>query len=140
MQYRLLKHGIDSARLTTDSGLDLVVYTPARGALTVQVKTSERPGPAGGRGALALGWTFNPDCGADLMAFVDLSTDSVWVFTMEEATDTARQTLPLRHRLYWHLNPSPGLSAEALIQADMDRYRIENRISELFGDHADTTR
>lgn len=104
VQYRLLKHHVDSARLTTDSGLDLVVYAPARSmAYTVQVKSAVRPTPAGGRGPLALGWTFNPECGADLMAFVDLSTDSVWVFTMSEAVKAARQTLARRHRLYWHL-------------------------------------
>jgi len=28
VQYKLLKHGIDSARLTTDSGIDLVAYSP----------------------------------------------------------------------------------------------------------------
>lgn len=28
MQYQLLKMGIDSARMTTDAGVDLVVYAP----------------------------------------------------------------------------------------------------------------
>lgn len=28
VQYQLLKLGIDSARLTTDSGIDLVMYVP----------------------------------------------------------------------------------------------------------------
>ncbi len=28
VQYQLLKHGIDSAHLTTDSGIDLVMYVP----------------------------------------------------------------------------------------------------------------
>jgi hypothetical protein len=44
VQYRLLKLGIDSARLTTDAGVDLVVYSPATGrATTVQVKTVLAP-------------------------------------------------------------------------------------------------
>jgi hypothetical protein len=39
LQYQLLKHEIDSARLTTDSGIDLVMYVPGtHEALTVQVK------------------------------------------------------------------------------------------------------
>lgn len=40
VQFRLVRDGIDSARLTTDSGVDLVAYPPGTGrALTVQVKT-----------------------------------------------------------------------------------------------------
>lgn len=44
VQYRLLKLGIDSALLTTDVGVDLVVYSPTEGrAITVQVKTVREP-------------------------------------------------------------------------------------------------
>ncbi len=44
VQYRLLKLGIDSALLTTDVGVDLVVYSPTEGrATTVQVKTVREP-------------------------------------------------------------------------------------------------
>ena len=50
MQYRLLKSGIDSARLTTDAGIDLVVYAPGNAtATTVHVKTNLAAGPAGER-------------------------------------------------------------------------------------------
>jgi hypothetical protein len=39
VQYQLVKLGIDSARLTTDAGVDLVVYAPGdQSARTVQVK------------------------------------------------------------------------------------------------------
>jgi hypothetical protein len=52
VQYRLLKVGIDSARLTTDAGIDLVVYAPGSAeATTVQVKTNLAPKPAGGKGS-----------------------------------------------------------------------------------------
>jgi hypothetical protein len=51
VQYQLLKMGIDSARMTTDAGIDLVVYAPGdRSASTVQVKTNVAAKPAGGRG------------------------------------------------------------------------------------------
>lgn len=44
VQYQLLKHEIDSARLTTDSGIDLVMYVPGtREAMTVQVKAMQEP-------------------------------------------------------------------------------------------------
>jgi hypothetical protein len=39
VQYQLLKLGIDSARLTTDAGVDLVVYAPGdRSATTTRVR------------------------------------------------------------------------------------------------------
>jgi hypothetical protein len=44
VQYQLLKIGVDSARMTTDAGVDLVVYAPGdRSASTVQVKTNMAP-------------------------------------------------------------------------------------------------
>ena len=48
VQYRLLKHGIESAPMTTDSGIDLVAYAPySKRAVTIQVKANEKPKPAG---------------------------------------------------------------------------------------------
>ena len=42
------KLGIDSARLTTDSGIDLVMYVPGHHtAATIQVKANVAPKPAG---------------------------------------------------------------------------------------------
>jgi len=56
VQYQLLKAGIDSARMTTDAGGDLMVYAPGdRSASTVQVKTNMGAKPAGGRGPLSRG-------------------------------------------------------------------------------------
>ena len=80
VQYRLLKFGIDSARLTTDSGIDLVAYAPGSStAVTIQVKSAWADGAAGGKGKPAVGWSFPHDCKAQLLAFVKLSTDSVWL-------------------------------------------------------------
>ena len=40
VQYGLLKHCIDSARMATDSGIDLVMYVPGTTtAATIRVKT-----------------------------------------------------------------------------------------------------
>lgn len=104
VQYELLKLGIDSARLTTDSGIDLVAYVPgASEAVTVQVKTVEAETPAGGRGKPAIGWVFPHYCKAQLLAFVRLSTDAVWLMTLEEAREKAQQhTSSDARRLYWY--------------------------------------
>ncbi|MGH3554277.1 MAG: hypothetical protein ACRDT5_17175 [Mycobacterium sp.] len=60
MQSKLLKLGIDSARLTTDSGFDLVM-PGSREASTIQVKAKYRSVPAGGTGKQLLSWTFPGD-------------------------------------------------------------------------------
>jgi len=70
VQYGLLKHGIDSARMATDSGIDLVMYVPGTTtAATIQVKTNFAPTPAGGTGKLHLGWNFPHTCRAEWLAF-----------------------------------------------------------------------
>ena len=75
-QYRLLKCGIDSAPMTTDSGIDLVIYAPTpAAALTVQVKTCLRPKPAGGKGKLALDWFLPINCPAQLICLTNLESD-----------------------------------------------------------------
>jgi hypothetical protein len=51
VQYELLRHGIDSSPMTTDSGIDLVPYFPdKRRSFTIQVKTDLAPKPGGGKG------------------------------------------------------------------------------------------
>lgn len=90
VQYKLLKLGIDSARMTTDAGIDLVVYSPGdRSATTVQVKSNRASKPAGGRGPLSRSWFFPDDCPADVVAFVALDADMAWLMTLTEAREWA---------------------------------------------------
>jgi hypothetical protein len=104
VSYKLLKHEIDSARMTTDAGVDLVMYVPgARDAATIQVKALWQPVPAGGKGPLALGWVFSPDCPADYLAVVGLSRDKAWLFTIKRARKLAQQTPASGNwRIYWY--------------------------------------
>jgi len=45
VQYQLLKHGVESAPMTTDYGVDLVAFHAAkRKTVTIQVKTSTHRG------------------------------------------------------------------------------------------------
>jgi hypothetical protein len=134
VQYRLLKIGIDSARLTTDAGIDLVVYAPGSAeATTVQVKTNLAPRPAGGTGQLSRGWDFSHACPAQLLALVALDSDRVWLFSMAEVRDLAQQHSPKGTRkLYWFLEPPTGGAAGARHEGEMTEFLIENRAPQFF--------
>ena len=135
VQYQLLKLGIDSARLTTDAGVDLVVYASAtRAATTIQVKTKQKPLPAGGKGRPALGWTFPNSCPAQVLALARLDKDRVWLFTLDEARRLAQQHSPNdRRQIYWYASPDTaqheGIPRR---EADMDEYLLTVRAPRLF--------
>lgn len=134
VQYRLLKLGIDSARLTTDSGIDLVVYSPGdRSATTVQVKTNFAPRPAGGRGPLSRAWYFPEDCPAQLIAFVALDADRVWLIPIDAARQLAQQhSAKGMRQLYWRIESSPGPVDRLRHEAQMSHYLLEVQAPGLF--------
>lgn len=128
VQYRLLKHGIDSARLTTDSGVDLVAYLPASNqAVTVQVKTQRRPRPSGGTGPLSVGWFFPHDLKAEFLAVVLLDSDDVWLFTRDEARELAQEHSGRGIRqIHWLIEPkSRNDGTERRSARDVERYQVD---------------
>lgn len=134
VQYKLLKLGIDSARLTVDAGIDLVVYSPRdRIATTVQVKSNLAPKPAGGRGPLSRGWYFPHDCPAEVIALVALDSDRVWLLSLQEARRLAQQhSAKGMHQLYWRLEPSPNGSTPLRDESQMRGFLLETRGPQLF--------
>lgn len=134
VQYQLLKLGIDSARLTTDAGVDLVVYAPGdRAATTVQVKANLGPKPAGGRGPLSRGWYFPHHSPAQLMALVALDTDTVWLFTLAEAQGLAQQHSERGIRqLYWRLEAAANTAKALRHEGEMADYLLAARAPQLF--------
>ena len=71
VQYQLLLREIESAPLTTDSGVDLVAYSPRNARpVTVQVKTNLRAKPAGGKGKEVLDWWVRPWRGVAQLQYV----------------------------------------------------------------------
>lgn len=135
MQYQLLELGIDSARLTTDSGIDLVVYAPGTGcATTVQVKTVEQSTPAGGKGRMAVGWWFPHATPAQLLAFTFLGHDVVWVLTAPEARQLAQQhaATGLRHLYVYTDLTTPQRTGVPLLITDLDPYLLPVRAPDLF--------
>ena len=126
VQYRLLKLGIDSAQLTTDSGIDLAMYLPGNQvAATIQVKAKNKPVPAGGKGKPSLNWPVPPNCPAHWLACVDLSRDKVWLFEINEAYSLAKQDPPL---MYWFIDEAPK---DARREVDMDSYLLETVIENI---------
>ena len=78
VQYELLMRGVESAPMSTDAGIDLVAYSPTLGVpKTIQVKANLKAKPGGGKGRAALDWWLPHDSPAELIAFVDLSTQRI---------------------------------------------------------------
>jgi hypothetical protein len=134
VQYMLLKQGIDSSRMTTDAGIDLVAYSPKdKKAYTIQVKTKEKPTAAGGKGRGALGWFLRDDTPAELVALVDLGKDRVWLFTIIEFRKMAQQKSDknVLHLYMYTESPKKNEHANSL-DLDFEKFLLNNKINELF--------
>lgn len=132
IQYQLLKRGINSAPMTTDDGIDLVVYARRSQAVTVQVKTCLRPKPAGGRGGPALDWWLRSDSPAELVGLVDLEADAAWFFRHQEFVEKAQQNPEGRLHLYFYTEAAYE-ARDGCHLRDFERFRLEHRIADLFG-------
>ncbi|MBS9534381.1 hypothetical protein KIH27_12380 [Mycobacterium sp. M1] len=124
--YKLLKHGIDSARMTTDSGIDLVMYVPGvNRAATIQVKALWEPVPAGGKGPLSYGWVFSPAYEADWLALVDVAGNRAWLLEMVRARELAQQKPESgKWRIYWYPDDS-AVEGDARRESEMAAFEIE---------------
>jgi hypothetical protein len=112
--YKLLKHEIDSARMTTDAGVDLVMYIPGhRRSATIQVK------------AQISAWVFDRDCPAEWLAVADLSSDKAWLFEIEQARELAQQKPESgKWRIYWYPDDST-VGGNPRRESDMAAYEVD---------------
>ncbi len=135
VQYQLLRRGIESAPMTTDTGVDLVAYAPeAARPFSIQVKTNLKPKPGGGKGKAALDWWVRDDTPALLIAFVDLSSQKIWLMRREELDALAQQRPRGRFHLYMYTDPTarakkPGRRTHIY---EFERYLLENRAHDVF--------
>jgi hypothetical protein len=134
VQYKLLKFGIDSAAMTTDSGVDLVAYSPKNNrSFTIQVKTKEKPSRGGGKGKLLLAWDLRDSSPAELVAVTDLSTDGVWLFTHAEYERYAQQHSEKGiMKLYMYVDESINTKKEMALMSQFEQFRLENRVITFF--------
>jgi hypothetical protein len=137
VQYFLLLEGIESSHMSTDSGVDLVAYSPrSKHARTIQVKTNLKPKPAGGKGKMELSWWFPTIGSAELMALVDLSEQRVWLFSYHEAVELAQQKPTSRPdvHFYMHLERVETRSGHARTHVDhFQDFRLDRRLSLIHG-------
>jgi len=120
--------------MTTDAGIDLVAFNPSsKRAVTIQAKANEQPKRGGGKGRPALDWWVPVDCPADLIACVDLSTERVWLFTLEELASLAQQKSGGRLHLYMYTDPTVAVrTGKAAKVGEFDRFLLEHRAPSLF--------
>jgi len=131
VQYILLKHGIESAPLTTDPGIDLVAFPNVRAFLgkrgkpvTIQVKTSTHRSEASDPMCKWLLWEISNDCPADYIAAVDLERQRFWLIGTKEFIQKATHAAEQRSRLWWY---TPGYEGgvtkkreEKFVEYEMD--------------------
>jgi hypothetical protein len=136
VQYKLLLNGIESAPLTTDSGIDLVAYSGKnRDAITLQVKTNLKPKPGGGKGKLALDWWMPDESPADLFAFVDVEKNRVWLVKKSEFPKLAQQNPEGRFHFFMYTDPTAKTNrkdGKMSHDYEFERFLLENRVHELF--------
>lgn len=135
VQTKLLLGGIESAQMTTDTGIDLVAYSAStHGALTIQVKANLQPKPAGGRGKPHFDWYVPTDCPADLVAFVDLQGWRVWLVRTDELPQVAQQQSTNKFHFFMSADPtqSKRRDGKPVHEYEFTRFLIENRLHELF--------
>jgi hypothetical protein len=129
VRYKLLLHGIESAPMTTDTGIDLVASSSkGENIRTIQVKSRLRL--AGSRKTLM--WSIKFGSPADLAALVDINEDKVWLMWMKEFHDLAQQkSRKINASLYFHRNPKTKTKGRSL-EHQYEEYLLENIVHKFF--------
>lgn len=136
VQLELLCRGIESAPMTTDTGVDLVAYAPKMGRpFSIQVKTNLRAKPGGGSGKSALDWWVPEATPAQLIALVDLDTRKIWILLREELATLAQQKSSGRFHIYMYTDPThkPKKQGRLAHVYEFERYLLDNRAHDVFG-------
>ena len=135
VQYILLKHGIESAPLTTDTGIDLVAYPrtatstwPVDRPATIQVKTSTHRGTT----EKWIEWNFPDSCPADYVATVDIERNKLWLFKFADFKVVAKRAGRGQLRLWWSL-PEYESERSARKEEQFKEYEMDAAIPKVFG-------
>ena len=136
VQYQLLLRGIESAPMSTDTGIDLVTYSPALPhPVTLQVKTNLQSKPGGGRGKHALDWWVPANSPAHYVALVDLSSQGVWLLSPAELLVHAQQQPAGRLHFYMYTDRSVRTRRDDRLAHlhEFEPFRLAQRIPAIYG-------
>jgi len=135
VQYMLLKHGVESAPLTTDPGIDLVAFPNVKASaeerrkpVTIQVKTSTQHGVPGDKW---LEWWIPDNCPADCVAAVDLERQKCWLFSTNEFKHRGGRSGEGR-RLWWYI-PGQEYGRTKKTEETFKEFEMEAAIPKVFG-------
>ena len=135
VQYQLLQNGVESAPMTTDSGVDLVAYSnKSNKAITIQVKTNQKPKPGGGKGRLSIDWWLPQASEAELFAFVVLSQNQIWIVKNKEMDSLAQQKSNSRYHFFMVIDPEARDRNDKMKfrMFEFEKYKLENRLHSIF--------
>ena len=136
VQYMLLLRGIESAPMSTDTGVDLVAYSPKLARpTTIQIKANLKAKPGGGKGKLALDWWIDESTPVEYVALVDLSSQRVWLLSKDELGKLSQQKSSGRFHIYMYTDPTvqPKKAGRLAHLYEFEKYTLENRAHEIFG-------
>lgn len=129
VMYRLLRYGIESAHLTTDTGIDLVAYhVIGRRPMTIQVKTASARRV--GKSTLCIGWTLSRGCPAHYVALVDFDREKVWLMDFASFMQRAQQQKE-KARLWFYVERPKRESAN--LEHILNGLTIEESVPRIFG-------
>jgi len=89
--------------------------------------------PSGNNGKLSLEWWVPDDCPADLVAFVDLSTSSVWLFSTGEIPKYSQKRYRGRHNFFFNVDPTVNMQPGQLTHLiHFEDFTVEKRAPVFF--------
>jgi hypothetical protein len=126
---KLSKLGADTEPTGTTEVHLLARYQGGSDAVAVTVKATTGPQPGGGHGKMALHWWIKDATPADQVAFVDLSSDRVWLLKMEEVRALAQQHSSNQHHLIMVVEPQERSKHARYLVKHFDEFLIDGGTS-----------
>ena len=129
VQYMLLKHGVESAPLTTDPGIDLVAFADVRQKpVTIQVKTCTTRSDSDSKW---VEWRVPDECPADYIATVDLDRQKFWLLSTKQFKQRGMQSGE-DHSLWWYI-PGHEYGKTEKREEKFEEYEMDVAIPIVFG-------
>ncbi|MBI2172094.1 MAG: hypothetical protein HYU30_08780 [Chloroflexi bacterium] len=124
VQIKLLRLGIDSARMTTDYGVDLVAFDPeTKRRFTIQVKAGRHRGKVD----KWVEWSTTKELVADYIALVDIQRDMAWLFSKDTFIRISTNIGNMGRRLWWYpLGHVPERTTLKRREEDFEKNTVEN--------------